>query len=238
MTDIGIVYVSVGEECNAEVKNSIISAKILMPNIHITVFTDDVDLLKKSTNADSVLKTEKQNNPFLNKIPPLYKSPYKKTLFVDTDTIFVDSILDTFELLDQFDMLFCHAPMRKFGYDINVPDCFTEINTGVIFYNNTNLVNKFLIEWEISYREAIEKYVNKIGYTDQTPFRECLFKNKTLRYYILPSEYNLRTVYPFFIGGNTSIKILHGTGHSMKLAQDKFINNSFHKFMAVYDFTN
>jgi hypothetical protein len=39
-----------------------------------------------------------------------------------------------------------------------------------------------------------------------------------MRFAILTPEYNLRTCFPFFIGGNAEVKILHDRGESLREA--------------------
>jgi hypothetical protein len=231
MIDCGIIYVAVGNKHISECNNSIQSARIYMKDISITVFSDNPSLIY---GANQTIVVSPYKNIFLNKIPPMHESPYENTLFVDTDTIFTDRIYDTFLLLDQFDMMFCHAPMRKTGYSISVPDSFVEINTGVIFYKNNITVKNFIQSWLDSYNLAIITYGSTLYYNDQTSFRECLFNHKELRYYILPSEFNLRIIFPFFIGGNSRVRIVHG--REPHLSQFLEICKQPHKSINVYKY--
>ncbi|EHK02479.1 hypothetical protein HRED_04318, partial [Candidatus Haloredivivus sp. G17] len=47
-----------------------------------------------------------------DKIQYMDKSPFNKTLLLDTDTLIVDDITELFDLLEQFDIAFAHNPKR------------------------------------------------------------------------------------------------------------------------------
>ncbi len=55
-----------------------------------------------------------------------------------------------------------------------------------------------------------------------TAFRRALYFSK-LRFTILPDEWNLRVIFPYLIGGNARIKIIHGRHehrrHALRLAR-------------------
>jgi hypothetical protein len=39
---------------------------------------------------------------------------------------------------------------------------------------------------------------------------------------VLPPEYNLRTCFPYFVGGNTTVRILHDREDSLESAQARW----------------
>jgi hypothetical protein len=214
-TEMGVVYVAVGEQYCEEARRSIESVKQICPRLSICVFSDQ----SQWDSIDFYYSIKPTHNKCLHKIKPLRQSPYQKTLFLDTDTVVYSDIWEAFDLLDHFDMMFCHAPFRHTGYPINIPDCFVEINTGVIFYQHKSNVMDLLTLWEINYINTINNPNISCGYNDQTAFRECLFNlNTQLKYYILPSEFNLRVQFPYMVGGKCEPKILHGRGSRMDQA--------------------
>ena len=127
----GIVYVATGEKY---VKEAGISARMVrrwMPDVSISLFTDFTGN-NLPPFFDNTFHLSDPAHSFFDKIEPLINSPYEKTLFLDTDTLMVESVYELFELIDKFDLAYCHAPFR-ICYDLaDVPDAFPEANTGVL----------------------------------------------------------------------------------------------------------
>jgi hypothetical protein len=215
MITTGIVLVAVGNECYKEAQICVKSIREIYKNLPITLFTDNSNEIN---GVDRTILVKPSNDMFLNKVEKLIESPYDKTLFLDSDTFLCSDIDDGFDLLDKFDMLFCHAPFRQTGYDIDIPEAFSEINTGVIFYKKNDKVQNFLKNWVSTYRLDLDNK-SVLGYfNDQTSFLKCLYDDNHLKYYILPSEFNLRIVFPFLVGGSGKIRILHGKGSQLAKA--------------------
>jgi hypothetical protein len=49
---------------------------------------------------------------------------------------------------------------------------------------------------------------------DQPAFREALYTSD-LRFAVLTPEYNLRACFPYFLGGNVEVKLIHARGHCL-----------------------
>lgn len=232
--DFGIVYVATGKKYRDECIKSARSAKQVMPDVAITLWTDsNAELEGDSFDFIHILKDPKYS--FFDKISPLIETQHEKTLFVDTDTYFLDSVYEFSELLERFELGYCHAPWRispgKRNVMENIPLCFAEPNTGVIPYRKTETVIQVFQEWERIYAEQLEGE-NPPAH-DQPAFRQALYFS-AIRSVILPPEYNVRTVYPVFIGG-CSAKILHGREPSLGRAIKK-INE--YSDLRTYDFNN
>jgi hypothetical protein len=99
-----------------------------------------------------------------------------------------------------------------------IPDAYTQPNTGVILYRNNNKLYDFFRSWLHRYRRHLNNYSPPPN--DQPAFREALY-DSDLREYILPPEYNLRLPFDFFIGGNESVKILHGDEQDIAMTESK-----------------
>ncbi|HVE16768.1 MAG TPA: hypothetical protein VNB29_08520, partial [Chthoniobacterales bacterium] len=91
------------------------------------------------------------------------------------------------------------------------PNCFAELNTGVLAYRRTPEMVSLFQDWLRLY----EKEVAETGRmdSDQPAFREALYRSPVSPY-ILPTEYNLRTVMPAAVGRCT-VRIIHGRGPDM-----------------------
>jgi len=217
--EAGILYVSTGQKYYQETIRSARSAKKLMPSIPTALFTDQQPNSDNSLLFDEVNIIREPKFSFDDKILPLKETPFQKTLFVDTDTVFVDSIVELFVLLDKFDLAYCHAPCRVCPGENNrvqeVPDCFPEANTGVIVYNNSEIFQALVDEWEKIYTE--QRNAPFPPNHDQPAFRKALYSSPMISY-VLPPEYNLRTPMPMYKGWGLNPKILHGRGPSLERA--------------------
>jgi hypothetical protein len=233
--NFGILYVATGEQYRAECNKSAQSAKKNMPNIPISIWTDnETDLDKNCFNSINIIENPKYS--FFDKISPLLETPYQKTLFLDTDTYLLDSVYEIQDLLDYREFACTHAPVRiSFGdneNDVlkNIPICFPEVNTGVIAYVKNDRVFRLINQWRDIYNKQLKS--DNPPCHDQPALRKALYYCD-LHLAILPPEYNIRTIFPVFVGGNAKAKILHGRGETLKTSIEKI--NDYHG-IRIYDF--
>lgn len=146
------------------------------------------------------------------------------TLFLDTDTRICGSLDTAWSLLKRFDLLACHAPLRRRlryenytvpDYVSNVPEAFCELNTGVMFFADQPATHALVAAWQALYDAAP-------GSGDQYLFMDAVY-NSDCRLYVLPPEYNFRFRAPQFAGAE--VRVLHGRGEGMEDAL-KHINQS------------
>lgn len=158
---------------------------------------------------DHWIPIENPLGTFADKIAPLAKTPFEKTVFLDTDTYLCGPVPELFELLDRCDIAMAHAPMRVTG-SVPVPASFPECNSGVIAYNINDQTKAIFAAWEKFYAGQI----SSTGQPDDQPaLRRALWENE-IRLAVLPPEYNFRFVLPSF-AGRGPVKILHGRHTSM-----------------------
>ena len=221
----GILYVATGASFVHEAVDSLKEVKKWMPGIPVTIFTDRPQLANGF--FENVQTIKRGHNPFLDKVRAIALSPYKKTLFLDTDTYMCQDCRELFELLDRFEIMAAHAPFRMSQYR-NQPypfsgcsEAFPEMNTGVIAYRDNKAVSDFLQRWVQLYQEVLDKNV----YTnDQPAFRQAIFES-SLSVYILPPEYNFRSGLPAFAGGFAKVKIVHGRNHRIEWLAERINQN-------------
>lgn len=167
---------------------------------------------------DDVRQIANPQHAFIDKIAPLLSTPYEKTLFVDTDTLFLEPVTELWPLLDRFDFCICHAPWRETSpehYKMpDVPIAFPELNSGVVAYRSCSKTLALIRAWERRYSSQLS---SGPAWGDQPALRKELYQSD-LRLSILPPEYNTRTVFPVFRGGNIKAKILHGREPSLTRA--------------------
>lgn len=137
-----------------------------------------------------------------DKIYLLEKTPYDRTLYLDTDTYVVDEIDELFDVLNQFELAIRRAPQRASEEMEDVPPTFSELNTGVISYRKTEEVLQLFNDWK-------ELYENRPyeSHRDQPVFRKALYYSG-VNFTTLPSEYNCRFGIPGYLYNEA--KILHG----------------------------
>lgn len=206
----GILYIAIGSEFVEEAKLSAESVRNNMGDIPITIVTDsDVN----SALFDKVIKAKDPKKDFKNKIKYIRKSPYERTLFLDTDTYVDDDVSELFDILNRFDMGMALSPYRSYRGALeteegelkisNLPDCFPQYNSGVIVFKSNDRVGKLFDAWkEIGYSKDEKKNTG-----DQISFMEATYLSD-VRYLTLPREYNFRYRNSKDVVGN--VKIFHG----------------------------
>jgi len=146
----------------------------------------------------------------------LARTPFERTLYLDTDTALHADIVDMFRVLERFDIAMAHAQHRGAGnlkpWRMVLPDVFPEFNSGVVLYRNTPVVLQFLEDWGHHFiTDWIEAGVrNEQINHDQTPLRELLWLSE-LRIATLPPEYNVRFLKYHFLWSKSEAetKIFH-----------------------------
>ncbi len=216
--EFGVLYAATGSNYRKEARQSARSLKEWMPDYPIAIHTDFPEEFPREL-FDFVEKIEKPQFSYVDKIPPLLSSPFKNTLFLDTDTLIVGRIDELKELLSRFELAYCHDTARFSGWDVQqyqqYSKAFPEPNSGVILFRNSDKVRCLFRNWYRIYQKQMAS--NSKPKHDQASFREAVYLSD-LNFTILPPEYNLRTVFPFFIGKRMYAKILHGDEKTMRRA--------------------
>lgn len=138
----------------------------------------------------------------------------ERLLWLDSDTYCCMPFGEMFEMLGRFDMIAAHAPGRKTGPTVHpIPDCFPELNIGVMGIYNKAGFQEFAARWYAKYA----KYQHVYEDNDQNSLRETLWEQcednhliDCFQFYVMPPEWNLRLVSPkgYFI--RDRVRFLHG----------------------------
>jgi len=202
----GVIYVASGKRHFEEAMLSISSVRSCMPSIPVTLFTDQL-----LANSDPLIRIEplapnEIRRDFCAKILPMIRSPYEKTLFLDTDTYMCSSCEELFPMLDRFDIMAVPDPWRcDYAFE-TVPLSFPTFNSGVIAFRRSEATENFFKDWM---RNHDEIFSNKMrAQEDQPAFRHTLYYSD-LKLFPLTPEFNLRTYYPCFVGGHSKVRIIH-----------------------------
>ncbi|WP_394740065.1 hypothetical protein [Natronococcus roseus] len=200
MCEKGIFYIATGEEYTEEAAHSAKSVKSVLKNIPVAIATDQDEV---HGIFDTKVKITDSNSDFSDQINNLSKSPFKKTIHLDTDIYADEPFEELFDVLTKFDIAAAHNHDRSTYEVTGVPSSFPEYNTGVLAYINSKDFSNFLSTWNSRYKELL-KEENK---QNQPSFRKALYESD-LRIATLPPEYNLMTRYPGHAVG--SVKLFHG----------------------------
>lgn len=197
----GIVFVATGDKYVKEAENAARSVKKNMPDIPITLFSNTNS---EEAAFDEVVSLKNPSFNFEDKIQGIRRSPYEKSLFLDTDTYVISELSGGFDLLKHFDVAVAHAPVRSKVELEKVPESYPDFNTGVIFFSKNDDVKEALDLWLDLYKKFTS---NGISDSDQPPFRKSLYLS-SLEIATLTPEYNLRYEFTQFV--SSDVKIIHG----------------------------
>jgi len=202
MSQRGIIYVATGAKYLAETLRSLDSVRRAMPNVPVTLFSDQTP---PPGRFDQVIAVEGSGMGRPAKIRSMANSPYDETLFLDSDTWMCQPCDDIFWPLEKgYDLAVAHEVYRNEYAFEQFPDSFPALNTGVLVWRKSERTTAFFETWERSY---LDVFRHKRP-ADQPAFRHRLF-HSDLRHYILPAEFNFRTNYPVVLGGFARAKIIH-----------------------------
>lgn len=202
----GVVYIATGDQFVEEAKISADSVKAVMPDVSITLFTD------QEANAeifDNIIQINGPRHDFGDQVYYIDQTPYKRTIFLDSDSYLDESIEDVFDVLDEFDIAASqdtrnYSSTRIDFEDIErIPDCFSEYNSGVVAFRKNSATQDFFEIW----KEAYEEVVDRGQIHNQAAFRYALYHSDT-RIATLPREYNCLFRNPDQVYGN--VKVFHG----------------------------
>jgi hypothetical protein len=199
MNKVGIFYIATGDQFVAEAEISAQSVQRSMPDIPIAIATD----IQPDFDFDHVIEIKDPDYSFTDQISNLHRSPFDRTLHLDTDIYMDANSKELFGVLDEFDIAVAHNHNRS-AYDLQgVPNSFPEYNTGVIAYKNDEKICEFTRSWSAVYDDLYDGGNPQ----NQPSFRKALYESD-LRIATLPPEYNLMLRYPGHAIGE--VKLFHG----------------------------
>jgi hypothetical protein len=218
--DKGILYIATGEKYREEAVCSACSVKRVWPEIPVALITGSL-LDAPCFDKVHVVKTVDDKT---DRARYLGCSPFKKTIYLDTDTFCLHPFPEVFDVLNSFDLALAYDVGRfsqrwdqrlekySFIYNSKVPEAFPEYNVGVIAFRRQFGVRKLFKKW---YREFLKDRTAEIPCTqDQPSFRRVIYLSR-LRVGTLPSEYNFRLGNPDY--ARMQIKLLHGRWRGQRL---------------------
>lgn len=185
----GVLYVAGGEDYVDLAIQSARSLRDHEPGIAIDLVTDLPENLPAGLFDRVTASYDMHPREKLRAMPA---SRFERTLYVDSDTLFVAPLGDLFGILDRFECALCHDVRRDWslirqGRDHITPYAFPQHNSGVFLYRNSAAMLAFLNDW------AERFFADDDIHRDQIILKDLLWESD-LRYYVLPPEFNLRRV--------------------------------------------
>jgi hypothetical protein len=206
MSDQGVVYIATGDKFVEEATLSARTVREQMPNVPIALMTDldtNIDVF------DTTIEIEQPRHDFGDQVFHLGRTPYEKTIYLDTDIYLYESIEGLFTLLSNFDLAAAHNQRYYSSERVDIegiaaiPRSFPEYNSGVVAMKRNDRVQSFLNEW----RDAYEQVVEHGQVHNQAAFRLALYRSD-VRLATIPPEYNCVFHRPGTV--NRTVKVFHG----------------------------
>lgn len=198
----GILYFAKGEEFILEAELSAQRVKEMLDGPDITLISD---ISYESPYFDNIIVDDSEFKKS-DKPRSLLRSPYEKTLYLDSDIWVEQSIMEVFDVLNQFDLGVVKDPLEPHIHSADkehpiegVPEAFPEFNSGFIIFNQTPEVVNMFRDW-LSRCEPTDD-------RDQRSFRPALF-HSNINMTALSPRYNC--MYRAENALNGEVKVFHG----------------------------
>ena len=205
MNEEGLLFIATGARHRQEACGVVENCRHHLNGRPVALITDAPSSVPDGL-FDQVLSHPDPHHSYRDKIQPLIHPPFQRTLYLDTDAELIQPVCDLFAMLQSLELLACHAPVRFHGWkDAQVPDGFSEVNSGVIGIQRCSNTESLMRRWLATY--------DRIGIQeDQASLRSSLWESleQGLKFYVLPAEYNIRTTKPWTLGRGIKARVVHG----------------------------
>ena len=204
--EFGFLYVATGRAYVEEAVISVGSLREHNPNAVVAAVLDPCEPAD-AAEFDCVFALEKSEGNSNDKITGIMHTPFPKTVFLDTDTRIFEPLSELEQMLERFDIAMSFDPIWESHPQPEIPEAFPTFNSGVIAFRRSAETSAFFERWLEEFRSQVLQPGE--SRRDQPPLRRVLY-HSSLRFCALPPEYNLRVIYPYLVGGNARMKVVHG----------------------------
>lgn len=181
MNDIGVIYYATGEKYLNEAEFSCRSLK-RHSSFPVALITDDASY--QNPLFDDVIVFDPAGfHPYQNKVRILQKSPFEKSIFIDTDTMVIKSINKLSRILEEYDFYitpcphvdWSEKPVKFIGF--RHPSHF---QTGFFGFKKNAATMSFLKLWEEEVLK-LDLYDPACKLTDQDVFNSATLQDEFRR---------------------------------------------------------
>lgn len=229
----GLLFVATGLAYLQEASAAARASRPFLAGRPIAVVTDQIEQAQQLAVFDRVLPHSAPWHGYRDKIPPLLRPPFARTLFLDSDARLTAPADPLFSALGRAHLAAAHAPVRRpSGWcDLSVPPLFPELNSGVLLLRRSWRQRLLIQRWLRLYDRLHAEYGEN---WDQASLRSVawqLQQRAGLRLALLPPEANLRTTKPWIAGKGLPVHVLHGRVPESELtALVSYLNGDVERF--------
>lgn len=208
----GLLYVATGAAYLQEAAASARASRPFLDGRPIALVCDNPDQARQLGVFDRVLAHPAPCGSYRDKIAPLLRLPFARTLFLDTDARLTAPAEGLFAALGRAHLAAAHAPVRRppGWWDCRVPALFPELNSGVMLLRRSWRQQLLVRRWLRLY-DQLDASCNQSW--DQASLRSVVWQlqqNWGLRLALLPPEANLRITKPWLAGEGLEVHVVHG----------------------------
>ena len=209
----GFLYAATGERWVREAAGSVEKLKRVHPDIPAIIHTDLPELAAAGPFDEVITLPEKRWIRTESKVWAVGRSPFERTVYLDTDTHVYGDVSDLFAVLDRFDFAVVPIQMRlcrrqDHADPEDIPESFQSVNGGVLAYRRNDRTRALLEMWWDLY-QADMKTTKKV--LDQPSLRVSLWRSEAKLLH-LPPELNMRTI-RYRVQPTTAVgpvRVIHG----------------------------
>jgi hypothetical protein len=161
----GILYICADDEYLNEARSSARSAADQMDDTPIAIITDADS---PGDVFDIVIQRDDLQSSVVDKSDHIHRTPFERTLYIDTDTYVAAPVHDIFDVLDHADIATALAANRH--YDIGLPQAVPHRQGGVIAFRDNDAVQNAFKRW----REIYADQRDQGQISDQPPLTKAL----------------------------------------------------------------
>jgi hypothetical protein len=171
----GVIYLVSGPRSYlGELRTSVLSLRRHEPDLPVTVFSTYG--IRRDLRVDHV-PYDNELHPLQQKVDVLARSPYERTLFLDTDTTVLGPIRPVFGYLDANGFAVAHASLAD--YSVRPPKLSamvdpTQYNTGVLCFDDSPGTTRLLERWKAAVLEQDPTDMWPGHHCDQTYFNQLI----------------------------------------------------------------
>ncbi|WP_155120596.1 hypothetical protein [Haloprofundus marisrubri] len=225
----GILYIATEDDFIEEAEKSAQSVRETMGEIPIALVTSRKWVDSPPGIFDIVLESQTNSGDFGVKVQNIHKTPFKNTIYFDTDIYLGEGVNELFEILNEWDVAAAHNLTEYNFGEVNVPkdhplntlpEGVPEYNTGVIAFKSNEDVSNLFSDWREEYRYDCDCVMDHPP--DQASFRRSLY-NSGVGIHTLTREYNC--IFRTYGRVSRRVKVFHGrlkevNGHGARQGGD------------------
>ena len=218
------LYIVLGPDFLEEAEDSIKSLRVVDALTPVTLFTDcrekistdTITLIDTIHDLPKVPEDKRDKASLFTRIDVLLQVDAQKVIVVDTDTLFRQPF-ELWDVLDSFPLAFAYDPIRWDYHLPDIPDSFPTPNCGMLAMRKTSQIIDLLERWKAIFHQQMASPNPPLH--DQPAFRQAVWES-SIRFLVLPSEFNLRVTFNHMLAGNARVKLLHGRHEKLRSALD------------------